>query len=162
MKRKVFVVFYLVNVVSTMLFPLFTLPARIAVQFSTNGLPVSWAPKVGFILVLFIVELLVFLAFIYAPGVISRSKKLPNSDYWQKAENAKNLKSNVSELISEMGTSTFLLIMIVALWIYGANMKDPVRVDFREVLLLPVFYAVYFILWSLRCVKSCRLPEKQN
>ena len=163
MKRKILIANFFINVVFSMLLPLFSLPSRIAVQFGSDGLPNSWAPKVGFILFLFVIESIVFLLFLFASRIAfkfpGQLNQLPDKEYWLREENKPALKEKITDHMAEMGTAIVIFIMTIMLWTYDANTRIPVHINFKDIIILPGMFVAYSVYWCIKVVRNYRIPE---
>ncbi len=142
------------------------LPDEVAIHFGFGGKPDSWASKEVNLIATVAIQLIVFLV-CYIPlrfldAIPARYINIPNKDYWLSPENLPAAKNKLNSLMPQFGIATYLLFNMVLILTVDANLSDPVQLKGSIFLIGLAIYAVFIVLWLIRCILSFRLPESRN
>jgi uncharacterized membrane protein len=141
----------------------FVLPSSVAMHFGAGGDPNSWCLKHTYILILFAIEVPLFLLMYFTPVLILKSPpnllNLPNKTFWLKEENHSQLKEKTDSLMSEFGAALFTFLFVIKLITLEANRSEPVRLNERVFLYALILFLLYAVIWSVRFFKSFKIPE---
>jgi len=162
--RKLLIIIFLANII-LIIVSLIILPSEVAIHFGRGGIPNSWASKEFNALVLFAIELPLFVLFFFAPyltlKIPSKLISLPNKNYWLREENRPKAGEKLSSLISEFGFALFAFMFCIALLTIEANLANPVRLN--ESIFFPIFIAfmIYTVYWCVKIILSFKAPKEK-
>lgn len=160
--KKVMAIIFFANIVLVVAM-LSVLPKTVAVHFVSGGQPDSWMPRNGFTLFLLAIELPLFLFFLAAPALFTKTSlrwtNIPNKNYWKKEENKGRMKNKLTSLMAEFGCALFLLFFLITLLTIAANLAEPVRLEEKYALSVIIIFMIYIIYWALKFILSFRLPK---
>ena len=138
------------------------LPSKVAIHFCRGGYADAWGSATTNALIFTMLDIFLFLLFIYSPKLILKSPQkllsLPNKDFWLKPENQSELKSKMTILMSEFGITFFIFFLIIKLLTFEANRIEPVRLNERLFLTALILFIAYSIYWSIKLIRSFRIP----
>ena len=159
--RSAFLMAFILNI-GLNLCSLMLLPETVAIHFSRGGRPDDWASKEMHVLLMILVDGLVFLPLYFAPRLFGRVPprylSLPYKQYWLRAENRRQVKSMLSQLMSEFGCALYGFLFGTALLALEANRSVPVRLDEPLFIIFLAIFLVYTIVWTIRLVVRLRPP----
>lgn len=136
------------------------LPDQVAMHFAAGGAPDAWGSKWLHALLLLLIEVPLFALFASAgrltAAVPARWLSLPHKDYWLRPENRAELEARFGALMQEFGCALFGLLLVVALLVLDANLREPVRLN--EPLFLAAFVAfmLYTLYWLVKLVRRLK------
>ncbi len=161
--RKIFIISFIANLV-LIVAVLFVGPETMAIHFGAGGEPNGWASAGTNALIMTGVDMVLFVAFFFAPGLMrvtpDRWVNLPNKDYWLQDENRAKSMTMLCEQLYKLGALMFAFIFVVGLLVLQANMSDPVLL--REDLFWPpfIFIMLYSVYWTVRVYRIFRVPKE--
>jgi len=163
--RIVFIFSFLANI-ALALASLIILPERVAIHFSTGGMPDGWASGAVNTLALIGLDLLMFVSFYFSPrlmlAVPPKWVSLPNRDFWLSPENRKNAAEKMSAFMYQFGAVMFIFLFLVGLMTIQANLSDPIRLNEKPLYVAMVMFLGYTVVWCVMLIRSFRVPEKRN
>ena len=144
----------------------FLLPSKTAMHFGIGGHPDSWGTKHMYVITFLLLEIPLFLLFLYSPTITLKSPpkllNLSNKKYWLKKENQSVLKEKMYSVMSEFGTAFFAFLFVVKLLTLEANRSDPVRLNERAFLSALILFLIYTVYWCMKLFRTFRIPENSS
>jgi uncharacterized membrane protein len=159
--KLTFAAIILLNAVS-----FFLLPSRAAMHFGIGGHPDSWGSKHMVVTAFLLLEIPLFLLFLYSPKIILKSPprflNLPNKEYWLKKDNQSLLKEKMDSVMSEFGTVFFIFLFVVKLLTLEANRSYPDRLNERLFFIALILFLVFTVYWCVKLFRTFRIPENSS
>jgi hypothetical protein len=151
--RKLLITAFMLNI-ALVLASCILLPDTVAIHFVKGGYPNSWASKELNALIFILIDVFLFLVFLYGPrmklGIEKRYVNLPNKNYWLAGENKDRLKSILICYMNQFGIAMFAFMFGVGLFMIDANLSNPVRLNEERFLVLFVAFIVYVVYWTIK------------
>jgi hypothetical protein len=144
----------------------FALPDTVAMRFSLDGTPDSWASKEVNMLLMLAFEVPLFFLLLYAPTLVFRVPRwlvnLPHKDYWLSEERKAVTQAKMTTHIYEFGIALYFFLACAGGLTLQANLSEPVQLDEKTLLLALGVFLVFTVYWIVKFYRVFRPPRDKT
>jgi hypothetical protein len=163
--RMLFILAFVANVALTMI-SIAMLPDRVAIHFGGDGTADGWAPNDMNALFMTGMHILLFCVFYFSPRLMFlfpvKWISLPNKGYWLQPSVVPRTKARISRFMWQFGVAMFLLLLVIGILAFQANMASTVRLNLTVFFTALGGFMLYTIAWTIAFLRAFRLPPDQQ